>query len=59
MPISLIFWVLMLLWLVFGFFWNRPKEPGLAGYGPIGGNVLLFILLALLGWRAFGAAIHD
>jgi len=57
MPISFIFWLLMLLWLLFGLWWNWPG--GNAGpYGPIGNNLLLFILLFLLGWKVFGFAIH-
>jgi O-antigen ligase len=56
MGIGLIFWILMLIWLVFGFWvnWNAgTPNPHL-----IGGNVMLFILLLLLGWQAFGAPIH-
>ena len=52
MPIGLIFWVLMLLWLVFGFI---PQQPGPLRYG---GTLILFILLFLLGWAAFGPAVH-
>lgn len=53
---SLIFWILMLLWLVFGF----AQWRGMAGpYGVVGGNLLLFILLLILGWAQFGAPIHG
>jgi hypothetical protein len=54
MPISLIFWVLMLCWLVFGLV-TGPRPFNLVGFG---GSLLLFILLGLLGWAVFGAAIH-
>ena len=56
MPISLLFWILYILALVFGFAWNR----GILGpYGPWGGGLLIFILIGLLGWHDFGAAIHN
>jgi hypothetical protein len=46
----------MLLWLVFGLYWNRADLRG-GNYGTTGGNLLLFILLVLLGWRVFGPPI--
>jgi hypothetical protein len=53
---GLLFWILMILWLVFGF-WSgyTPGQPY-----PVrswGGNILLFILFAILGWQVFGAPI--
>jgi len=56
MAMGLMFWILMLLWLVFGFWWNWASIQG-GQYGPLGSNLLLFILLLLLGWHAFGAPI--
>jgi hypothetical protein len=53
MTMGLAFWILMLVSLVFGFFASRLVGP----YGPIGSNLLLFILLLLLGWQVFGAPI--
>jgi hypothetical protein len=50
MSIALCFWIVMLIWLVVGFYTNRAAWPT---------NVGLFILLALLGWQVFGAAIHK
>lgn len=51
MPIGLLFWILMIIWLVFGFVSWR----GMAGsYGLMGNSLLLFILLGLLGWQTFG-----
>ena len=58
MSIGLLFWVLMILWLVLGFVWNREAIKG-GNYGLIGGSLLLFILLFLLGWRAFGFVIQN
>lgn len=55
MTIGLLFWVLMLLWLVFGFF---RDNAAFGGWGPFGHSLLLWILLALLGWRTFGPMLH-
>lgn len=51
----------MLFWLVFGLWVGWPRNaPGTSpNYRPIGGTLLLFILLVLLGWRVFGAALHP
>lgn len=48
----------MLLWLILGVGPTWPR--GTAGnYWTFGGSLLLFILIALLGWQVFGAAIHK
>lgn len=57
MSIGLLFWILMILSVVFGLYRNWPKEPGPAGFYPLGGNLLLFVLLFLLGWHCFGFVI--
>lgn len=49
---GVIFWVLMILWLIFGL-WTSWATPFL-----IGGHVLTFVLLALLGWQVFGPPIR-
>lgn len=58
MPLALLFWVLMLLWLVLGFWTSWPGQRPALPYGPLGSNLLLFILLGLLGWAVFGAAVR-
>jgi hypothetical protein len=57
MAIGILFWVLMILWLVFGTYTNWP-EPGAKPF-PLVGNLLLWVLLALLGWHVFGPALHQ
>jgi hypothetical protein len=57
MSMGLIFWILMLLWLVFGF-WSSWPGISQGQWQPVGGNLMLFILLLLLGWAAFGAPIR-
>lgn len=54
MQLGLIFWIMMLLWVLFGVWdwqtgWNRPWGHG----------VFFFILFLVLGWRVFGAPIHG
>lgn len=53
MPLGLAFWILMLLWLVWGTWWSWPNQQ------VVGGNLLLFILLLLLGWHSFGSPLHG
>jgi hypothetical protein len=58
MPLNLAFWILMLLWLVLGVIpvWAPDGQPN---YRVVGGNLLLFILIGMLGWHAFGAPLHG
>jgi len=53
MSIGLAFWVIMLVWLVFGVWSSWPDLKSSGGTG------LLFILLVLLGWKVFGPPIHS
>lgn len=61
MQIGLVFWILMLVWLVFGFWINWPANGSAdpVAYGLIGGNLLLFLVVALLGWKVFGSPVKD
>jgi cbb3-type cytochrome oxidase subunit 3 len=57
---DLLFYILMLFWLVFGLwaYWPAAGAPaGPARYGPIGNQLLLFVLILILGWHAFGPPI--
>lgn len=60
MPIGFVFWLLVLLWLLFGVYWTWPQDQsgGPRAFGPLGGNLLLFILLLLLGIAVFGWPIR-
>lgn len=56
MPLSILFWVLMILWLIFGFWASYvPGSPYPWNRGA--GHFLTWVLLAILGWQVFGAAI--
>lgn len=54
MSLSFLYWLLMVLWFVFGaiFVW-----PFGYSYGFVGGNLILFVLLVLLGLQVFGSPI--
>jgi hypothetical protein len=56
MTLGLAFWILMLIWAVFGA-WSWRTAP--AAFPVVGGTLLLFVLLCLLGWHAFGPPIHG
>ena len=53
MSIGLLFWVIMLIGLIFGLYTNRANTFVWAS-----NSLVLWILLALLGWAVFGPAIH-
>lgn len=55
LTLGLIFWILMLLWFIFGIATRMGQVPEV--YGLWGNTVFLFILFFLLGWRVFGVAI--
>ena len=55
MTLGLCYWILMLIWLV----WGLLTHFGYAGIYAAGINVvLLFILFLLLGWQVFGPPLH-
>ena len=53
MSIGLLFWIIMVVGLLFGFYTNRTTPLVWAS-----NSLVLWILLALLGWAVFGPAIH-
>lgn len=57
MPMGILFWVIMLIWFLFGLYWNG-NELKSGNYGFFGSNLMLFILLLLLGWKLFGAPLQ-
>jgi len=56
MTLSVLFWVLYIVSLVFGGWAYWPASGG--NMRPLGGTLLIFILIGILGWQVFGAAIH-
>lgn len=53
MDIGIAFWVIMIVGLIFGLYTNR-----VAPMTWVGNSLVLWVLLALLGWRTFGPALH-
>jgi hypothetical protein len=58
MRMGLLFWILMLIWLIFGFWATSALTSG-GDYRPVGGNLLLFLVIALLGWKVFGSPLRE
>lgn len=56
MSIGLAFWILMLIWLVFGILVHFGY---VGGFAVAGNAILLFILFLLLGWKVFGPPLHG
>jgi hypothetical protein len=57
MALGLLFWILMLLWVLGGFYTRWPATPtSPVWWAP---DALLFILLVILGWHAFGAPLRP
>lgn len=60
MPIGLIFWVLMLLWIISKVFtWRGPPSGPYGSYVLIGSDLMALILFFLLGWRVFGFIVQG
>lgn len=53
MTLANAFWVIMLLWLIFGVWRNWSDRYAM------GGDLLVFVLFLLVGWKAFGPPIHG
>ncbi len=54
MSLSLVYWVLMLIWLVFSA-WSGWA----GGIKASGGSIVPFLLLLVIGWKVFGAPVHS
>ncbi len=48
---AVLFWLLMILWLIGGFVWTREGGWSVRG---IGGHILPWLCIALLGWMQTG-----
>ena len=57
MSLQLLFWMIYIIALVFGLWSNyTPAEP--FWYRRSGAYLVLWVLVGILGWEVFGAAIH-
>lgn len=59
MTLEIVFWILMLIWLVWGGVGNWPAQGAPANRIAIGGHLLLFFIILVLGWAEFGAPISG
>ena len=53
MSLAILFWVVYLVALLLSVYLNRNGLPGWAGSG-----LVAFILIGILGYAVFGAAVH-
>ena len=57
MPIGILFWVLMIIWLIFGVWGDytagQPYPLRRGGY-----HLLTFVLFAIIGWKLFGSVVQ-
>jgi len=56
MQLGLAFWIIMLIWFLFGIYWHYSSS---GGWYPAASNGVLFVLFLILGWKVFGAPIHG
>jgi hypothetical protein len=56
MTLGLAFWIIMLVWFVWGIAMHFGYVSGVIG--TTANVVLLFILFLLLGWQVFGAPLR-
>jgi len=56
LSIGVVFWILMIIWLVFGFWIYWPIN---ANGRPFGGHLFIWFMLFLLGWAVFGFPISG
>lgn len=52
MPLGILFWVIALICIVFGFVGYRYPQYAPFSWGPP------FVLILILGWKVFGPAVH-
>lgn len=55
MPLGILFWVVWLMWAVFGFWRNSGPE----GRWNLGGHAIECFLFFVVGWRVFGFVIQN
>lgn len=55
------FWIIYVICLLFGiwFSWPTGQAVGLVHFAPLGGSLIVFILIGLLGWKVFGPPVQG
>ena len=59
MAAGLAFWILMMIWFIFGLVTSLRGWPAFGPAGIIVSNLLLFVLFGLIGWHVFGAVLNG
>jgi hypothetical protein len=61
MSIGTLYWLLLVLWVLFGAVTYWPVAPGAAPrrWGVWGGNLLLLVLFVLIGLKVMGPFLKD
>ncbi len=58
MPLSFLFWLIYILWVIVWCWGFWPVTiAGPRSYGPVGGGLILAILIFILGWGTFGFVV--
>lgn len=57
MTLAAAFWITYFIALIFGGWSNWPAAGG--NFRPLGGTIMFFLLVGLLGWQVFKAPIHG
>jgi ABC-type polysaccharide/polyol phosphate export permease len=57
MSLQLLFWMIYIIAIVFGF-WSSYEAGQPLWYRRAGAYMVLWLLVGILGWEVFGAAIH-
>jgi len=60
MSLGTAFWIVFLIWIVFGLFgsWQQRAKLRDHGAGFVGAGIVLLVLLLLLAWQVFGPPLH-
>jgi hypothetical protein len=56
MPLNILFWVIYLIALLVA--WWGYYEAGKPWFRPFGSAIALWLLVGILGWKVFGAAVR-
>lgn len=59
MTIGFLFWLIYVLAIVLAIILNRPLSNEPRAWYPLGGHLVIFILIFLLGWQVFGFVIKG
>lgn len=58
MSYGLFFWIVVIVGVLCGFFFNRAPNSNNPRMGYFGNDLILLILIIILGLATFGAALH-